>query len=999
MRLYLILFMVFSPFSLFFGLDSFIQNAHAEEKSFSGPQAFFLTGPSPIADGKTPVTYRFALINKDGSPMTDFRGKLNYPGGKATLQHDKNGLYSAQITPPAVDAKKEIAISVKGKGANGKISKKWTTRWLPAAQGTIIGESNPKEITLNQDLSASLNLKLNIPEASDAQLLLRSSVGKIENVTNLGDGTFSAQYIPPSKELYPHYALFSFIDARHPEIYHGSYVLPQSGRTPFPVESIPNSNVMLEIGDRKFGPVKADANGKASIPIIVPPGVEQATMISVIGGSTRRDTIDLQIPKSQKVLFFPLPQSIPADDSLKIPVRVLAITEKGVPNDNIRVKLSSSGGVFEDVQNIGNGIYEANFIPPLGNNQSTVTFTAETDDSKGKLADKMTINLIPSRASKISISPASTTLPKSTRNFSSITKVLGPNDSPLSNRTLFFIGQGVEPSPSRSLGNGDYSTKFTTTTNGPIELVSHLQSAPSKNRLSGFVLDSVHSRFENDGVSQIMLTVVSHDKYGSPVPNTAFQIEQAKGDGYGDVTVQSMGKTDGFGFTHFSITAGTKIGPVQIRIFNENVSSEYVLMQMPQTLAPHLVELPISGNETDTNLAQSWKDSIASVRIEREGSIGAKITGGEASSGVVNAIEVTVLPPKIAPNGVVTLQIKTVDNKGLPVSNAKLEAFSDVGEISKIQNTGGGNYTATLRAPETTKEEIKINVSTADNKVSKFLRLPVVQTEDIATTETPDESKKEKKQKKEKKKRVYEPTETQMLRISGHLGGGSYGYQQLPETVDGTLYGKSITFNNEVSGSSTAQTLGLGIRAKANFSKYHQAFKYVGFEFKYNTSLYSVALPEFTDPISDWVSYTDFVVQPMFPFTIQGMQLYVGTRLGYSMSDFMIFQQKETDDPDKVSLEYGPLPVSGILVGGEMGIELPVGVFADVCYDSAISGGVYQSQLQLSLGYTVTPDLFVELGAKSSIRNLEISGSSGAKIGELHDGNNTVFMGVGYQMK
>jgi hypothetical protein len=49
--------------------------------------------------------------------------------------------------------------------------------------------------------------------------------------------------------------------------------VPLFGRTFIPIDTRPNASVVLKVAKRHFGPVKSDAKGKASIQILVPPGV------------------------------------------------------------------------------------------------------------------------------------------------------------------------------------------------------------------------------------------------------------------------------------------------------------------------------------------------------------------------------------------------------------------------------------------------------------------------------------------------------------------------------------------------------------------------------------------------------------------------------------------------------------------------------------------------------------------------------------------------------
>ena len=253
------------------------------------------------------------------------------------------------------------------------------------------------------------------------------SEGEVDNITSLGNGVFNARYTPDPKKGFPHFTLLTAMDPRSPTEVLGGYALAQQGKTTFPVTTIPNSNVIIEIGERKFGPMQANANGRVNIPIIVPPNVGQATLISAIGGSTQKEPLDLRIPRTQRILFFPAQKTVPADSTQKIPLRIFAIDNTGKPDTNAKIVLSSDLGEVGDAVHIRDGIYGADFTPASKNELSKATITATIYEAGKKgIPDTIELTLIPTRASRLKLNPEVTVLGKSTSSFSNITKVYGP---------------------------------------------------------------------------------------------------------------------------------------------------------------------------------------------------------------------------------------------------------------------------------------------------------------------------------------------------------------------------------------------------------------------------------------------------------------------------------------------------------------------------------------------------------------------------------------------
>ena len=62
-----------------------------------------------------------------------------------------------------------------------------------------------------------------------------------------------------------------------------------------PFHTSANASVAVRIEDQTFGPVRADAQGNVTIPIVVPPGVRDGVARATdADGNTRETAVDLQ---------------------------------------------------------------------------------------------------------------------------------------------------------------------------------------------------------------------------------------------------------------------------------------------------------------------------------------------------------------------------------------------------------------------------------------------------------------------------------------------------------------------------------------------------------------------------------------------------------------------------------------------------------------------------------------------------------------------------------
>ena len=80
------------------------------------------------------------------------------------------------------------------------------------------------------------------------------------------------------------------------------------GSTVVPFHTSPGASVTMRVGDRNFGPVVADRQGRVEIPIQVPPGIRAGIARAVDhNGAARETEVDLQQPPFPRVLVLAPP--------------------------------------------------------------------------------------------------------------------------------------------------------------------------------------------------------------------------------------------------------------------------------------------------------------------------------------------------------------------------------------------------------------------------------------------------------------------------------------------------------------------------------------------------------------------------------------------------------------------------------------------------------------------------------------------------------------------
>lgn len=157
----------------------------------------------------------------------------------------------------------------------------------PAAGGTLRLTVDPPRLLLGRDAGAELRV-LAGPDVED--VTLTASAGRVEAVRRLPGGGFAARYRPPAERV-PQVAIVAALGRTPRGAEHGWVAIPLSGQGDARIRAAPGAEITLQIGERRFGPRKADAEGFAVIPVVVPPGVREAHH-----GFT---PIDLHVPEPQ----------------------------------------------------------------------------------------------------------------------------------------------------------------------------------------------------------------------------------------------------------------------------------------------------------------------------------------------------------------------------------------------------------------------------------------------------------------------------------------------------------------------------------------------------------------------------------------------------------------------------------------------------------------------------------------------------------------------------
>ena len=984
--------------------------AQANTPVFVGGVQDILPGEPAVADGSTQATYYFLLLNSDGTPMEGVTGKTSLGSAKSTLKAEGNGLYSTILTPAFIAAPTNDFVQINARTAERKLIKKsFPVRLVPQASGVVTMTASPEEITLGQDDFVTINIQAPKEFAND-DFDLNVSTGTVENLISLGNGQFSARYSPPSRKTYPHIAVFTLASLTHPEI-RSHLVVKQKGKANFAVNTNPNSNVIIRIDGRDFGPVQTDASGKASVPIVAPPGQPDATLIVISNEQRKEELLDLRIPRNvPRLNIVPMLKEMPADGTTTQTLYTYIATAKGQSDTRANVTCKAEVGTCGTVKSLGEGYYAAEYIAPLKNTKTSETISFILQDPSGDITDTETITLLPVLPESISLKAAETVLPKNVPSFGLTMQVKDNQGRGLDDRNLIVLANGAKMVKSPvSLGSGDYTVKLTPTSDSPIEVTTAIKGSASTNEPFGIAMRPNNDRLPNDGVSTSLLSFAVYDRFGLPIIGQDIELELT-----GNGSLPTSTKTNAAGLAQVMYTASTESGLVKIKATSGDLSSEFVLFVTPKELHATLPAIERSQNQFHQRLQKRLFQSINHIRFEREGMEGVALTGEVDKVGEATNIGIKAEPNKVAPGGKTTIKISLTDANGRGVIGEDLNVMASSGAIGKLQDLGSGQYSVTLIAPESNATSVTIVVQSASGDLRKELAIEVfggtlTQTDVVdvdgaeTTEEKPSETspadpkdkpakkpKKEKKPKEPRERKVRSSDSTEpWLRASLGYTGGAFGYQQVPTSTDGLLYEKAITFNGQTEGSSSALTAGLDLRAVGSIP----SVDFLGFDVHVQSDQYSIALSEFPEPIGDWMTSVDAMLTGRYAIPLTGWTVIPNARLGLLRDDLIVFRQDIQDDGN-IALSYEPLFVTAMNLGLGADIRTDMGLFAHLTYDLGVRGSIYRTKFDSQIGYDINDSLFGFVGLRSAVRTVDIETSSG-KAGEINDGNYSIVFGAG----
>ena len=978
--------------------------------SAAEPLAALLPAGELQGDGVTAHVVHLLMVDENGAPASGLRPKVKASlGSLGKVSEIGQGIYAVDWTPPEVESGTEVVFSVSGKtSAKASFTAQRTYTIGDGARASVTATANPADLTLGRTVQATLSLEVFDAKkrpVSGAAFAVETNFGSVQTFTDMGGGRYTARY-DATEANFPHVELLTVADWTDPANVSGYLAIPVQGSVNYPVEAPEGSNVIMRIGDREYGPTPVGANGVADVPVVVPPGTQRATAIIVKDGERTERTIDLLVPETQRLGWFPVPVGIPADPSRPVSLRVAVVNPDGSPDESAKLALSASVGELGAAVPEGGGVYRVMYLPPLLTAPGSAVLTVSLGASK-KQVDAIELPLLPARPGRVTVSSEPEFLADDAKKASLRIGMVDAAGEPLKDQMVRVLGEGITVDDLSPGSDGSWTAKVSVSGDGAADVVAAAPGLPTGNPLAAVVLlPDAGSLAVDGGVTG--LTVLTVDAFGFPVPDVPVSLSA---DGLG-LKVKKEVRTDPQGLARTTISAGDASGLVTLTGEARGSTGAAAVLQLDSGAA--LPVLPVSGHTADLALRSSLQQVVVAYRLRGPGAGGVPVVAAPvpvpvsdapAEPAAVTADAVAVpqevivtVPTEVDPEGAlvrlevvvspaptpagadakVTVVAWTATDKGAP--GLQLVLMPEDGDVSELVDVGDGTYTATWSLPRKASGALRLTAATSEGMISR-----------IVTAEIAEPAGKTKTPKTPREKTPREPSEAPWLRASAGPTVSSYRYLQVPYTSNGPLLPQAFAIGGDYGSNATPG----GFFASA--SGFVPDLPYVGGHAQVDLARTQVTTERFGgDVVSDTLLELQAHAVGRYPFQVAGSTFHVGARVGFRLNDIMVWEGSLDDN----SLEYRTLMLPSLDLGLEGGVE--VGSFhalAAIGQGLAYATTPASTSVDVGVGYDLVGPISVEAGFSHRVRDVRLEGTTtDTTYGTLSDGWTVGRVGVGVKL-
>ncbi len=180
----------------------------------------------------------------------------------------------------------------------------------PSARAEVGVSWEPRRVVLGRDTQVVLQVR--VPPGSGPVRAAASS-GAFASDRLEGGPVRTFHWTPPAVR-YPLTAVLTFwVEGPGEPSELAVLRIPLLGQTTLDVSTAAGASVVVVVGEARFGPVRADARGKARVPVEVPPGVRHARVLATRGDLNTDAAIPLDAPQHVPLVAALTPSPLPKE--------------------------------------------------------------------------------------------------------------------------------------------------------------------------------------------------------------------------------------------------------------------------------------------------------------------------------------------------------------------------------------------------------------------------------------------------------------------------------------------------------------------------------------------------------------------------------------------------------------------------------------------------------------------------------------------------------------
>lgn len=374
-----------------------------------------------LADGTTATTVVLSVPGlRPGDPV---KAKAEH-GRVDDVRIVAPGVLTARVLPDARATPGTMLVSIRGKGASGKVS---ADLQVPLRGGLAAAIRPGGTVPGAKPGDGPVTLRLAAPETGQPHaarsLSARVSAGRVGAVRAAEGGGFELDWTPPASAKGSQVVVLTLSDAAAPDRVVGVVALPLQAEASLTLPAPADSQNTLQHGGETLGPAKASPAGTVAFTVAVDPRAPTATLQTTTpDGRVRTQQVELDTADAATLAFVPGPAARVADPSRPQPVLVAALDARGAPVTDAPPVLGASRGTLGVARATGvPGIWRADYTPPDA--PGNVTFTATAGASRVE----QRVELVAAPPA-VTLAPAASPLPPDARSLS--VTVVGAGGAP-----------------------------------------------------------------------------------------------------------------------------------------------------------------------------------------------------------------------------------------------------------------------------------------------------------------------------------------------------------------------------------------------------------------------------------------------------------------------------------------------------------------------------------------------------------------------------------------